>query len=192
MLRLLGLLPLDAGTIRLLGRPATDRRTTFRRVGYCPDSFCLPGELTAVEHLSLFTRLTRLSPIARRKRRDELIERFGLRNVADRPAGQLSLGEKQRLLIAQALVHDPDLLFLDEPTQGLDPIGLAALRELLRDRAARGATLFINSHQLSEVEKLCDRVGILIEGNLVRQDALYTLLETGDMESYFIDVVKGG
>jgi ABC-2 type transport system ATP-binding protein len=147
--------------------------------------------LTPLEHLLFFARLSGLSPRAGRERAEKWMGRLGLERVAARPSGQLSLGNRQRLLIAQALMGEPGLLFLDEPTQGLDPLGIQDLRGLLGELTDRGTAVFLNSHQLAEVEKVCHRIGILHEGRLVREDTLDGLLAEGGMEEYFIEVVKG-
>ncbi|EMA30058.1 ABC transporter [Halobiforma lacisalsi AJ5] len=103
---------------------------------------------------------------------DELLADIGLVPAADRKVGEFSKGMTQRLRLGMALVGDPDVLILDEPSSGLDPTGISEMRELLRERAAAGATVFFSSHILSEVEELCDRIGILNDGQLVAVDTI--------------------
>ena len=187
----LGILPFDQGQIKLLGKTPAGRKETFKKVGFCPDTFCLPDELTPMEHLLFGSRLHGADTSESQIQADKWLEKLDLKESADRPCAQLSLGTKQRLSIAQALVHEPKLVLLDEPTSGLDPIAQGRLVELLSDLAKGGTTIFFNSHQLSQVEKICDRVGILNKGQLVREDTLDSLTEAGGVEQFFIEVVKG-
>lgn len=187
----LGLLPSDTGQIKILGQIPGDRKQTFRNIGFCSDRFSLPEELTPKEHLVFVGRVCGLDKSESEKRADKWIEKLDLKEAANRKSGHLSLGTKQRVTIAQALVHQPKLVLLDEPTSGLDPIAQGRLRELLLDLAKGGTTIFFNSHQLSQVEKICTRVGILSKGKLVREDSLETLARAGGVEQFFIEVIKG-
>lgn len=188
---ILGLIEFDRGEVRLFGKPPRDRRETFSRVGYCPDAFSFPDELTCRENLRFLAALHSIKPKEVETQIDRVIVRLGLHEVADRPGSVLSLGTRQRFMIAQALLGQPEILFLDEPTQGLDPIGVGELRALLRELSEFGVTIFLNSHQLSEVEKVCHRVGILNQGRLLMEDTLRNVLAAGGVERFFIEVVKG-
>lgn len=164
---LLGLIRPDAGTISMLGSSLDrDRPGVLSRVGYLVESASAYPNLTVRENLDLQRRLTGRprSSVA------EAMERLGLQEYERRRAGKLSLGNKQRLSLARALLHDPELLILDEPVNGLDPAGIVEIRTLLRRLAdARGVTVFMSSHLLDEVEQLADRVGIVHRGCLVEE-----------------------
>lgn len=160
----------------VLGRPIGHRRT-LRQVGYLPENLRLPSHLQARHVLDFHAALARVPRALRRRRAPELLERLGLREWARTRVGHYSKGMLQRLGIAQALMNDPALVFLDEPTDGLDPLGRRDVRELLLELKRAGKTVFINSHLLSELEMVCDRVAILVQGEVVRQGSLRELTE---------------
>jgi len=139
-----------------------------RRVGYAPDAPLFPRKLTGLQLLALHAELLGFPRPDARQRAERFAEQVGFADPARRPAGTYSRGEAQRLGLALALLGDPDLVLLDEPTAGLDPAGVAAMRELLVSLRARGAAVLLNSHLLSEVERVCDRVLFLKEGRLLR------------------------
>ncbi len=188
----LGLLPFDSGRVRFFGKEPKRRKDVFSRVGYCPDSFSLPGQLTAFEILSYFAGLSGLLKKGAHDQVEKWIEKLGLGQVKNRQVKTLSLGNKQKLLIAQSLIHDPALLFLDEPTSGLDPMAVKSLRSLLKEEKEKGVTIFLNSHQLAQVEKICDFVGIINQGEMITESTLEELESLGGVEKYFIHVVTGG
>lgn len=165
-----GVLRPDAGTVRIDDRVVNDDLRTIRaRIGWVPESVPLWPELTVAESLDACGRLRGLSKSARRTASERELARLELQAVAHRLCGQLSLGQKRRVGLAQALLHEPDLLVLDEPGNGLDPVQTAQLRELIgKLRPGRG--IIFSSHELVEVEATCDRVVILHEGR-VRHDA---------------------
>jgi len=169
---LLGISHPDSGSVELLGRRPQDPRSRAR-VGYLPERLTLPGAWTPSAFLASVTRLKRLRP--ERSTLDGLLQRVGLTDAADRKIRGFSKGMRQRLGLAAALVGAPDLLVLDEPTDGVDPLGRVEIRQLLAAELARGATLFINSHLLSETERICTRIGILSRGQLVRSGPLDAL-----------------
>lgn len=201
---LLGLIRPTAGVVEVLGHDVHGpRREWLRRVGFLVESASAYPNLTVRENLELHRRLTG----APRRSVEEQIERLDLGAYAIRRAGTLSLGNKQRLSLARALLHSPELLVLDEPANGLDPAGIVEVRELLRSAARdHGVTVFMSSHILAEVAHLADRIGIVHGGRLVeeaprdvlaqrareylagafteqqRQDALLT----ADLERYFL------
>ena len=159
---LLGLLKPTAGTCEVLGRPAGDLQA-LKRIGAMVENPSLYPHLTGRENLEI-TRLIRGCP---RASIDEVLELVGLCDAADRPSQGYSLGMKQRLGLALALIHKPDLLILDEPTNGLDPAGIREMRELIRDLPKRlGVTIFLSSHLLAEVEQVADHVVILSKGRM--------------------------
>ncbi len=171
---ILGIVHPTAGTARLVGGDPVDPRVRAR-VGYLPERLQLPPGLCAHEVLASVARLKRLRgpgpEIAR------LLDEVGLAADARRRVGTYSKGMRQRLGLACALLGAPDLLVLDEPTDGLDPLARVEVRGLLARAVSRGATLFLNSHLLAETERVCTRVGILVGGRLVREGALGALRE---------------
>ncbi|HYV67909.1 MAG TPA: ABC transporter ATP-binding protein [Myxococcales bacterium] len=162
----LALLDPDAGEARLFGGDP-ELLGARRRVGYAPDAPLFPRKLTGLQILDLHARLLGFGPVEARRRAERFADQVGLAEPARRPAGTLSRGQAQRLGLALALLGDPDLLLLDEPTAGLDPAAMAAMRELLVAQRAKGTAVLLNSHLLSEVERVCDRVLFLKQGRLL-------------------------
>jgi len=175
----LGLTRPDGGTVRVLDRERPDRRTLFSQAAYLPEEPQLFAGATGREQLRYFGRLSALKRDRLKTRIDQVIELVGLQDAAHRPIKTYSKGMKQRLSIGGAILHEPRIVFLDEPTRGLDPIGRRDIRDMLQRLADDGATLFINSHLLGEVERLCNRVAILVNGE-VRADGLLSELLTED------------
>ena len=171
MKMLTGLLPPTEGTARLFGKPvdASDLETR-KQVGYMSQSFSLYGELTVTANLDLHARLFHLADDRRGPRVAELMQRFGLATYADKPAAELPLGIRQRLSLAVAVVHEPKLLILDEPTSGVDPVARdefwALLVELSRQQ---GVTIFISTHFMNEAER-CDRISLMHAGKVLASD----------------------
>ncbi len=157
------------GTI--LGRPI-GHKPTLARVGYLPEHNRFPPYLTGRQTLEFFAALAKVNRRTRNRRAGELLEMVGLEKWAKAKVGTYSKGMQQRIALAQALVNDPDLVVLDEPTDGLDPVGRRDVRETLIRLRKAGKTIFLNSHLLSEVEFVCDRVAILLAGKVVRQGTL--------------------
>ncbi|MDH3717099.1 MAG: ABC transporter ATP-binding protein [Planctomycetota bacterium] len=162
---LLGIVRKSAGKVRLLGQPA-GRRASRRRIGYLPENLRVADHHTARSALQYYGSLSGLNRKQSRTRGDQLLERVALSDWAGTPVRKFSKGMLQRLGLAQALLHDPELLILDEPTDGLDPVGRNSIRELLLELKAEGKTIFLNSHLLQEVELICDQVAILDSGAL--------------------------
>jgi ABC-2 type transport system ATP-binding protein len=171
---LLGLTYPTSGTASILGIPV-GRPESRRRVGYLPEGHRFPGYLTARATLSVFGRMSGMGSADLRTRIPELLDRVRLSDWADVRVKKFSKGMVQRLGLAAALVHDPEVLLLDEPTDGVDPVGRREIRDLLRQEAARGRTILLNSHLLSEVEQTCDRVAILRQGKVVRMGRIEEL-----------------
>ena len=144
-----------AGTV--LGQPVGDK-AALARVGYLPENHRFPRHLTGRQVLDFFGSLTGMPTAARRSRVTELLDEVGMTDAADRKVATYSKGMMQRIGLGQALMNHPDLIVLDEPTDGVDPIGRLKIRSVLESLRSRGTTVFINSHLLSELEHLCDRV----------------------------------
>ncbi len=162
------------GTI--LGRPL-GHRGKLARTGYLPENHRFPGYLTGLQVLDGYAALARVPKVERRKRAPILLERMGLAQWGDTRIDKYSKGMLQRLGVAQAMMNDPELLVLDEPTDGLDPVGRRDVRELMLELRRAGKTVFLNSHLLSELEMVCDRVAILVDGLVARQGTLRELTE---------------
>ncbi len=157
-----------AATGTLLGKPV-GHKPTLARVGYLPEHARFPKHLTGRQVVSFYGAMAKMPGTLRRKRTDELIDLVGATDYADRRVGGYSKGMQQRIGLAQAMVNDPDLVVLDEPTDGVDPVGRRDIREVLKQIRDRGKTVFINSHLLSELEAVCDRVAILVQGKVAKQ-----------------------
>ncbi|HEX9793193.1 MAG TPA: ABC transporter ATP-binding protein [Planctomycetota bacterium] len=171
---LLDIVRADAGSAAILGRSSKSARARSP-VGYLPEDHRFPEYRTGLGALDLYGGLSGLSARESRRRAGELLEQVGLAGAARKKIRGYSKGMKQRLGLAQALVHDPSVLFLDEPTDGVDPVGRAEIRALLEDLRDKGCTIFLNSHLLGEVEQICDRVGILEAGRMVREGGIDSL-----------------
>ena len=172
---LLGLLKPSGGEAWLLGRPIGDLDTR-RKIGYLPELFRYQGWLSAREVLALHCEL---APLPRSSWSDEItsaLETVGLTDRAADRVGTFSKGMQQRLGLAAALVGEPELVFLDEPTSALDPVGRHDVREIIRGLASRGTAVFLNSHLLSEVEQLCDRVAVVDHGRVIASGTMDELL----------------
>ena len=169
---MLGIARPTGGQVRVLGGDPEDIAIRAR-IGYLPERLELPGMATPVSFLTSVARLKRLPPQPAALR--NLLGRVGLDGALDRRIRGFSKGMKQRLGLAAALLGQPELLVLDEPTDGVDPIGRVEIRNLLAEELRRGATLFLNSHLLSETERLCARVGILAAGRIAREGPLEEL-----------------
>jgi ABC-2 type transport system ATP-binding protein len=165
---LLGLVEPTSGGGALLGAPIGDR-CARARMGFLPEHFRFHDSLTVYEFLRIHGRLLGLRGAPLERRIDELLVRVHLQDAAHRPLRQFSKGMVQRAGLAQALIGEPELVFLDEPTSGLDPLGRVLVRELIEELRARGATVFLNSHLLGEVEATCDRVAFVKQGQIVHE-----------------------
>jgi ABC-2 type transport system ATP-binding protein len=170
-----GLLKPDRGDARVLGEPLAARSWRFR-AGYLPEHPYLYDYLTAAEYLDYAGRLFGLPTPRRRERTRELLALVGLERSANVPLRRFSKGMVQRAGLAQALVNDPELVILDEPMSGLDPIGRRLVRDLILGLRRAGKTVFFSTHILSDAETLCDRVGVLRAGRLVKVGTLGELL----------------
>jgi ABC-2 type transport system ATP-binding protein len=156
------------GEAKLLGEPAGVAHVR-KQVGYLPEDHRFPDYHTGYSLLDFYGQLLGVPHAKRKSRIPEMLETVGLRERMNTKIRGYSKGMKQRLGIAQALLHDPEVIFLDEPTDGVDPLGRRHIREMLLHLKAQGRTIFLNSHLLGEVELICDRVGILQKGEMVRE-----------------------
>ena len=162
---MLGIIRKTSGQASLLGHSAGSRQGR-KLVGYLPEHLRVPAHLTGYQALEFFGNLSNVPTRVVRERRQQLLETVGLADRAKDNVKQYSKGMLQRLGLAQALLHEPELLVLDEPTDGLDPKARAEMRQIIRDLQGRGVTIFLNSHLLQEVEMICQRVAILDKGQL--------------------------
>ena len=165
---LLGLVSPTGGKAELLGRHSGDL-VSRRSVGYLPEHHRIPGHLSGETALYYYGGLSGMSPSEVKQKKDALLSRVGLSEFSRMSVTQYSKGMLQRLGLAQALLHEPELLILDEPTDGVDPVGRREMRTLLQELKSEGKTIFINSHLLQEVELVCDRVAMLVKGELRRE-----------------------
>ena len=185
---LLGIVTPTVGGAALLDRPAGDA-VTRRRVGYLPEDHRFPEYHTGWSLLNLFGSLHGVPTAERRRRIPGALERVGLGERMHSKIRTYSKGMKQRLGIAQALFHKPEVVFLDEPTDGVDPLGRREIRAILQELKAAGVTVFINSHLLSEVELICDRVAIMDRGRLAREGTIDELTEQQNV--YVVGLADG-
>jgi ABC-2 type transport system ATP-binding protein len=178
---LLALVAPTSGGGEVLGQPIGDRPTRAR-IGFLPEHFRFHESLTARELLRFHGRLHGVRGLPLEHRLDRLLARMDLIEAADRPLRGYSKGMIQRAGLAQALINEPDLVFLDEPTSGLDPLGRLLVRDIIGELRARGVTVFLNSHLLSEVEATCDRVAFVKQGAVVHELALAEAAATMELE----------
>ena len=160
----------------MLGKPV-GHKGTLSRVGYLPEHARFPEYLKGGEVIRYVAGLSGVSSAVARKKSEELLEIVGMKDWADRKMGSYSKGMKQRIGLAQALVNDPEIVFLDEPTDGVDPKGRMEMRSVLNLMKEQGRTVFINSHLLGELEMICDSVAIMDQGQIVRQGSIADLTE---------------
>lgn len=168
---LLGLARTTSGAAHLLGQPVGDANVR-RKVGYLPEGHRLPGYLTGEQMLDLFAQMCGCERAVRTRRIPEVLDMVGMREAAKRKIREYSKGMTQRIGLAQALIHEPEVIILDEPTDGVDPVGRAAVRQIVQSLKDKRVTVFINSHLLAEVEMICDRVVIMVKGKVVREGAI--------------------
>ncbi len=178
---LVGLLEADAGTAEVLGMSVADP-SCRRRVGFLPENPYFYEHLTAREALRFYGGLSRMEPSAVEARAMPLLEKVGLAEAADRRLSEYSKGMRQRLGVAQALLHDPELLILDEPMSGLDPFGRLLVKDLMLEERARGKTIFFSSHILADVEEVCDFAVIIAAGTVTASGSVQDLLGRGVIE----------
>ena len=171
----------------ILGNPI-GHKPTLGRVGYLPENHRFPKYLTGRQTIEFFAALSNVDGPTRKKRAEALLDVVGMRKAADRELSTYSKGMAQRIGLAQAMANDPELIILDEPTDGVDPVGRRDIRNVLMKLREQGKTIFINSHLLSELEMICDRVAILVSGQVARQGTLNELTITD--QRYEIEIAS--
>jgi ABC-2 type transport system ATP-binding protein len=181
-----GVLAADAGQVRWGGRPVT--RQDLSRFGYMPEQRGLYPKMTVAKHLVYLGRLHGLSREQARQAMLHWTERLRIQDHRGKTVDSLSLGNQQRVQLAAALVHDPDLLVLDEPFSGLDPLAVDDMSAVMKETALRGAAVLFSSHQLDLVERLCDTVGIVRDGKLVACGALDELRDAPGTAQLYVEV----
>jgi len=189
---LTGLLAASGGEARVLGRNMFDAGESLeakRMIGVVPEDLALFENLTAREHLTFIGRMYLLPPEMIRTRIDELLRLLGLSNEEKKLTIEYSHGMKKKLALAAALLPNPNLLFLDEPFEGVDAVTSRVIRDMLGDYVLRGSTVFLTSHVLDVVEKLCTHVGIIANGRLVEQASLDDIRRGDSLEARFLEKV---
>lgn len=188
---LLGILTPTVGNVNVLGTdPVQDLIKVRNRVGYMPEGECLPSEQTAADFISYAAELAGVPPTAARQRASDILTMVGLHEERFRYLGDFSTGMKQRAMLAQAIVHDPEIVFLDEPTAGLDPAGREEMLELIGRLGGFGINVLVSSHVLPDIERTCDWVVMLDGGRVLRSGPLSGLVETGVVEMEVVDGVE--
>ena len=175
---IMGLIRPTAGVVQVFGIPATETLSR-RRIGYLPENPSFFDFMTAREYLTFVGSIYGKDQSTLRKESEHVLELLDLSRAADRPIRGYSKGMVQRLGLGQALVHDPDMYILDEPMSGLDPIGRALVKDIIRDLKQRGKTVFFSTHITADVEAVCDRVGVISNGVLEAVDSVNSILEKG-------------
>jgi ABC-2 type transport system ATP-binding protein len=178
---LTGLARPDAGTIRIAGIDCSKNpKAAQHLMGIVPDESNLYPELTGLQNLVFCGALYGMDKPSRQRRARELLETFGLASAANRRFAGYSKGMKRKLTIAAGIIHDPPLLFLDEPTSGIDVASARQIRQLIRDLNRSGTTIFLTTHYIEEAERLCDRIAFLVQGQIVRIDTVDELMRRTD------------
>ncbi len=187
---LLGLLSPTKGKVEVMGRRMPNLES-LKHIGYLPEAAYVNKYLTGREAVRIFAKLSKMPVNGREKAVNEILDKVGLLNSADRRISDYSKGMMQRVSMAQALIHDPDILIMDEPVTGLDPLAIQELRQLILWLKSRGKTVFLSSHNISEVERVCDRIGILAAGKLeLLMAASEWRGQEGKLEHVFASSVK--
>jgi|SRR5579871_5307461 len=188
---LMGLAPPTSGEIELLGLPMPGRELDIKgKIGLVPDESLLFDHLTGLEFTEFVGRMYGLSARVARERASELLTLFELEDTGKKLIGEYSKGMRKRVAMAAALIHRPELFLMDEPFEGVDAVGARLMKDLLLDQVRHGATVFLTSHVLEVVERLCDRVAIIHEGKLVLSGAMAELRSGSEtLEDVFVRVI---
>jgi ABC-2 type transport system ATP-binding protein len=182
----LGLVEPSQGECTIYGKPSRMVEAR-RRVGFLPEAPYFYRFLSGRELVRYYAKLCGVKRSEREDAVDSVIQLVGMGEAAHRRVGTYSKGMLQRIGLAQAIVHDPQLVILDEPTAGVDPLGSAAIAEIIRELKSRGKTILLSSHLLAQIEGLCDRVAILHRGKLVREGAIDELVSVQEAESFVVE-----
>lgn len=183
---LLGLVTPTHGSSKIFGQDSRDYRS-HREVGFLPENPYFYKYLTSVETLRFYGKICGLSGKKLESRIDELLELVSMEDARNRRVGGYSKGMLQRIGLAQALIQDPRLLVLDEPTAGVDPLGSRQIRDLILELKSRGKTVLLTSHLLEQVQEVCDRVGIMARGVMMREGSLDDLITIEDQTEYLVE-----
>ena len=174
-----GILKCDSGTISIDGKNIENNDFENKnKIGFLPEQVGLYGNLTSMQTLKFYGGFYNITESTIDERGGKLLDLLGISKNSKKPVGEFSLGMKKRLALAVALLHKPEILILDEPTSGLDPRGVKALRTLLLDLNKKGLTIILSSHVLSEVQEMCTDVGIINNGNMIRQESISKIIDT--------------
>lgn len=187
---ILGLLYPTTGGIKVLGKQMPDTEV-LEKIGYLPEATYLNKYLSGKETIKLFATISKIPRTHRNSETEDILDKVGMSQVMHKRVSDYSKGMLQRISIAQALVHNPDILIFDEPITGLDPLALKEIRQLILWLKSQGRTVFFSSHNISEVERVCDRIGILVNGKLallIEKSEWQT--HEGRLEEIFVSTVK--
>lgn len=193
---LMGLIQPDAGSIRMLGLPMPEKSLEIRKmIGLVPDDSLLFDYLTGSEHLNFIARLYGLGKRQAADRGDELLKLFELDESPRKLIGEYSKGMRKRLALAAALIHQPRLFLMDEPFEGVDAVGARLMKDILLEQVKHGATVFLTSHVLEVVERLCDRIAIISRGAIIAEGSVAELRKTASggatsLEDIFVNLVQ--
>jgi ABC-2 type transport system ATP-binding protein len=189
LLRLIvGALRPSKGKLRVLGQPIWGNRALLARIGHCPEHDGAYPDLTGLEFVTTMARLSGIEAGAAREQAAAALDRLGLDQARDRPVGQYSKGMRQRIKLAQAIVHQPDLLLLDEPLTGCDPLARAQVTALIKELGREGKTVIVSSHILHEVEAMTDEILLIYKGQVLASGNIYTIREMIDEHPHQIRV----
>src|SRR5215831_3214522 len=180
----------DSGEVRLLGESIRNR-SILGRVGYLPENPRFPTHLSAIQVLRLYGSLSGAPENRLTQNAMKWLERLELAQWCDMRVSKFSKGMNERLAFAQALVHEPELIFLDEPTDGLDPLGRREVRQICRELADAGKTVFINSHILAEIELICDRIALMKAGQILEQGTVAELTSSQGAYEVVVRAIEG-
>ncbi len=188
---LTGIARADSGKVMVAGFDCTkDPKSHQHLIGIVPDESNLYPELSGFDNMCFCGALYGMKASERKARAAELVEAFGLGEIAPRKFGTYSKGMKRRVTIAAALMHHPGILFLDEPTSGIDVASARKIRQLIADLHSEGVTIFLTTHYIEEAERLCERIAFIVEGKIVRIDSIKNLIEsTGERKALLVSVV---
>lgn len=188
---LVGIIIPTSGSIEIFGKKfVSGSPGPLWRIGYVPEATMMPDYLTVFEILDFYAQLFHLSGSTKQRRIDSLLKLVGLDGQKHELLRNLSMGQRRLVDIVQALINDPELILLDEPTVYLDPVILERFRSMLRYLKATGKTIFMSSHMLSEIEKLSDRIAVIDRGRLLKVAAKKEFLSAGTLEEEFLKLVK--